>query len=336
MIKNKIKVIFFTYKRAIFLDAAINTLLRKFKNISYPIIVIYHSHKDYKKSYNILKKKYKKKIFFYERKKQNILSKFFLFLNPINIFFLLRRPSIIKDWNNFKDTFENILEKTKNDYVMLCPDDIFFFKKINITKNILKVVDKEPEKYFIRLSYGKNLKQNFSNKVKIKNHIIDNKSFFEWSYKDVPLNKNLNKKTKSSMTYNFHLDAGIYNRKSLLKLVSKEIYHNPVTLESHTVKMAKLYNFFEKTLSPNERVSTTYQLNTVQNDNLYRHNLRIHTDSKLLDAFYQKGYNLIHKISPKILKNENNVYPKEVYLQNNKKKIFNLKKIIKGLKKDNL
>ena len=135
------------------------------------------------------------------------------------------------------------------------------------------------------------------------------------------------------MTYNFHLDAGIYNRKSLFKLVSKAIYHNPVTLESHTVKMAKLYNFFEKTLAPNERVSTTYQLNTVQNDNLFRHNLRIHTDPKLLNALYLKGYNLFHKISPKILKNEYNVCPKDVYLLNNKKKIFNLKKIIKVLKK---
>ena len=63
MNKNKIKVIFFTYKRAIFLDAAINSLIKKFKSISYPIIVIYHSHEDHKKSYNILKKKYKNKIY---------------------------------------------------------------------------------------------------------------------------------------------------------------------------------------------------------------------------------------------------------------------------------
>jgi len=336
MNKNKIKVIFFTYKRAVFLDAAINTLIKKFKSISYPVVVVYHSHNDYRNSYNILKKKYKNKIVFYERKKQNLLKKFFLFFNPINIFFLLRRPSIIKDWNNFKDIFENILKKTKNDYVMLCPDDIFFYKKINITKNILKIVDKDPEKYFIRLSYGKNLKKNFSKKIKIKNYVIDKKSFFEWSHKDVPADKNLNHATKSSMTYNFHLDAGIYHRKSLLKLVSKAIYHNPITLESHTVKMSKLYNFFEKTLSPKVRVSTTYQLNTVQNDNLYRHNLRIHTDSKLLDTLYLKGYNLVHKVSPKILNIENNVYPNEVYLANNKKKVFNLKRIIKGLKKDNL
>ena len=335
MNKNKIKVIFFTYKRAIFLDAAINSLIKKFKSISYPIIVIYHSHEDHKKSYNILKKKYKNKIIFYERKKQNLLSKFNLIFNPINILFLLRWPNMFKEWNSFKNILENTLKKIKNDNIMFCPDDIFFYKNVNITKNILKIINQDPDKKFIRLAYGKNLSKNFSKKVKTKIYKVDNQIFFEWSHKDVPLDINLKQSIINSMRYNFHIDAGIYNRKSLIKLLSKTLYHNPISLEANIVKISKIYNFFEKTISPIERVAATYQLTTVQNDNIYRNKKRIQTDSMLLNRLYLKGFNLIHKIKSR-MKNDHNVYPKEVYLVNNKKKIFNLKKIIKVLKKDNL
>ena len=47
---NKIAVIIFTYKRAILLQNCLETLLKNFKNLNFPIHVIYHYDKAYKKT----------------------------------------------------------------------------------------------------------------------------------------------------------------------------------------------------------------------------------------------------------------------------------------------
>ena len=99
--KKKIKVhtIFFTYKRAILLDAAIQSLIKNFKNISYPISIIYHYEKSHKNSYTFLKKKYNRKVIFYRRKKYSIFRNPSLFFNPLNILFILRWPKIFTEYN---------------------------------------------------------------------------------------------------------------------------------------------------------------------------------------------------------------------------------------------
>ena len=156
MKKNpKVHIIFFTYKRAILLDAAIKSLIKNFKNISYPISIIYHYDKSHSKSYNYLKKKYKGKIKFFRRKKNSLFKKLYLFLNPLNFFFILRWSNILIEYNSFKDILEDIIKKSKHEYIMLCPDDIFFYKSFDIPKSIFIKLDKNPLDYFIRPAYGK-------------------------------------------------------------------------------------------------------------------------------------------------------------------------------------
>ena len=310
MKNKKVHIIFFTYKRAIMLDAAITSLIQRFKSISYPISVIYHYNKNHKKSYNYLKKKYKYKLKFYERKPASLLKRLYLFLNPINLFFLLRWPNIIKKYNNFKDILEKIIKNSKHEYIMLCPDDIFFYKNFIIPKEILNKLDKDPSDIFLRLAYGKNIKS-FSKKAKVKSYVINEMKFVEWN--------RLDGKASQDMKYSFHVEAAVYNRKFLLKFFKKFIYHNPITLEANGLKISKFYNYLKKTISPSERVAASYQINTVQNDNIYRDKYRVQIYSKLLDNLYLKGYNLVHKINSK-QKKDNDVYPKEVYLVNNKKK----------------
>ena len=117
--KIKVKVIFFTYQRAILLDSALDSVIKKFKNISFPISIIYHFDKSHKNSYDFLKKKYKDKIKLYKRKQKSIFSELSLFLNPLNILFVLRWPRIFFKYNNFKFILENIINNSKEKYIMI-------------------------------------------------------------------------------------------------------------------------------------------------------------------------------------------------------------------------
>ena len=118
--KNKISVIFFTYKRAILLDAALKSLINNSKDlISYPINIIYHHDKNHEKSYKLLNDRYKKKVKFYKREKKSFYSIFLKLLRPLNFLWLLRYPSMLRNYTNFKEILEIILQKNRNELVML-------------------------------------------------------------------------------------------------------------------------------------------------------------------------------------------------------------------------
>lgn len=315
--KIKVKVIFFTYQRAILLDSALDSVIKKFKNISFPISIIYHFDKSHKNSYDFLKKKYKDKIKLYKRKQKSIFSELSLFLNPLNILFVLRWPRIFFKYNNFKFILENIINNSKEKYIMICPDDIFFYKKFKIPQKIFEIIDRNPNQYFLRPSFGKNI-VSFNLKNRFKIFKSDKLKFVEWD--------NNNRECSIDMKYNFHVDGAIYNKYALLKFLKKIIYHNPVTLEANTLKYSRFKGYLKKTISPIIRVCTTYQINSVQRDTSLRFNERLQLNPKKLEKLYLKGYKILHKLTHKE-KNQNNVIPKSILLKKGNK-IENLKKIL--------
>lgn len=310
--------IFFTYKRAILLDAAIESLIKNFKNISYPISIIYHYEKSHENSYIYLKKKYNKKVNFYKRKKESIFSKPALLLNFFNILFILRWPKIYTEYNNFKFILEKIVSNSKNNYIMLCPDDIFFYKSFKIPKKLFNLVKKYSKQCFIRPAYGKNI-NSFNSSSKFKILEFDNIKFVQWNNNDP--------KCSVDMKYNFHVDAAIYEKKALLNVISKIIYHNPVTLEANGLRYSNWMHFFKKTISPIVRVCSTYQINSVQTDTKLRFYKRLQVNTKILENFYLKGYKILHKIT-ELQKKQNDVIPKNIFLEK-KRKIKSLKNILK-------
>lgn len=318
--KKKIKVhtIFFTYKRAILLDAAIQSLIKNFKNISYPISIIYHYEKSHKNPYNFLKKKYNRKVIFYRRKKDSIFRNPSLFFNPLNILFILRWPKIFTEFNSFKFILEKIVNNSKKNYIMLCPDDIFFYKRFQIPENLFNLIKRDSKQCFIRPAYGKNI-NSFNSASKFKVFEFDKIKFVQWNNNDP--------KCSVDMKYNFHVDAAIYEKKGLLNLISKIIYHNPVTLEANGLRYSNLMHLFKKTISPIVRVCSTYQINSVQTDTNLRYYKRLQVNTKILDKLYLKGYKILHKMT-KLQKKHNDVIPKDIFLEKNKK-IKNLKKILK-------
>ena len=149
---NKVSVIIFTYKRAMLLHNCLETLIKNFKNLDYPIHVIYHYDKKHEESYIKLQNFYKnEKIIFHKRENLNFLKLFFLkMLRPLNFFWIFRWPMMIKEMNSFKYILEEILKNIKNQNVSLCPDDMIYFKHTEIDNEIFNLLGENGDHYQYR------------------------------------------------------------------------------------------------------------------------------------------------------------------------------------------
>lgn len=310
---KKISIIIFTYKRAILLNEVLRSIFKNFKNIDLPIHVIYHFDQKHKKSYDILKKVWKgKKVIFYERKKINILNiiKYF-FINPLNILWVLRWPSILKDLNNFKFLLEKILRDISNDFITLVPDDQIFYKKTIVPDKALKIINRNKNKYFYRFFTGDHFRHynSLPKKLKKKYHKDKFTPFFEWSsvgklHSNSPL-----------WTYRFTIEGTIYSKQALMNLIRVFLYHNPITLEAIGLWESRFRGFFSNGISAKNRTAAGYQLNSVQN--LVKHPNHDFKPDILMKA-YLKGYNLIVSLKD-FNKDKFDVVPKVIYFKKNNK-----------------
>jgi hypothetical protein len=306
---TNVSIIIFTYKRAILLDSALSFLFKNFKNLELPVNVIYHYHPDHKNSYDILKKKWiKKKVFFHERKKINFLILIkFVFLNTLNIMWLFKWPDIYKKCNNFKFLLERILKNIKTDYVSMMPDDQIFYKKTIISEKVFKIINNSKKSYFYRFFTGDHFKRYnlLPKKLKVKFYKDKLTPFFEWSH------GNSNFKKSPLWNYRFTIEGTVYYKKTLLKLISPYLYHDPITLEAIGLWESRFRGFFSNGLSSKERTAAGYQINSVQKY-VFHHNNNFNTE--VLMKAYLKGYRLV--INPNVFKRDNfDVVPNNIFLK---------------------
>ncbi len=319
--KNKISVIFFTFRRAIILESALSNLIKNSGHlIDYPINIIYHYDQDHSASYKLLKKRFKNKIKIYRREKQSFLKYFLLLFRPFNLVWILRYPWMLKNFTNFKEILETILYKKKSDLVMMCTDDTIFYKKVNITKKIFKLINNLKNKIFFRSNFGLNLKGLYYAKRNSYKNLDQKDNYIFWNAN----NKNCN----YHMRYHFQVEGAVYHRLSLLNFLKPILYHNPITLEALGYREAKLRGFFENTISERNRSAVTYEINSVQKDTKLRFNYRMQLNPVLMMKAYLNNY-VIHDPIPFKIKNLSKIIPKVVYVvkrnkKTKKKNILNL------------
>ena len=130
---NKITLIIFSYNRANQLHFLLKSVVKEIKYISYPIHIIHKSSLTHEKSYRILKKNWKSKIKIYRRKK---ISHFSLIKDlifwPLNLIWLIKWPSILTEYNNFKLILQKIISETKRPHLSCFPQMINISTKIHI------------------------------------------------------------------------------------------------------------------------------------------------------------------------------------------------------------
>jgi hypothetical protein len=305
----RISLIIFTYKRAILLEEVLKSIFKNFKNLSLPIYVIYHFDKNHHKSYLVIKKKWKSKnVIFYERRKISIINSFKYFLiNPLNFFWILRWVDILKNWNSFKFLLEKVLRNIKTEYVTMVPDDQYFYNKTIISSRALEIISKNEKSYFYRFFTGDHFKgyNSLPKKLKIKFYKDKFAPFFEWSHKNSAFKKS------PLWNYRFTIEGTVFHKNTLLKLISRFLYHNPITLEAIGLWESRLRSFFSNGLSSKKRTAAGFQINSVQKHVFHRNN---NFNTEILMKAYLKGYRL--HISRSIFKRNNfDVVPDNIFFK---------------------
>ena len=288
--KKKVSAIYFTYKRAILLDASLKSIFKNFKNLDKKINIIYNFNKEHDKSYRHLINKYSKKnIKFIKRSKKNFFSQnFFSILRPLNLLWLLKWKKIYYEFNNFKYLLEDLLKNIDTDFVMFVPDDQIFYKETYIPNKVFDLILDDKYQSYYRFFTGNHFTGKYSlpKKMRVQQFTDQGVNFFRWSNKDPH--------AKYLWNYRFTIEGTVFHKDALLKLLKPMLYHNPITLEAIGLWESRFRKLFEYGLSSNYRTAASYNINNVQN--LVSTPNSNHNPDKLMEL-YMQGYELFYKMS---------------------------------------
>lgn len=288
--KTKVSAIYFTYKRAILLDASLKSIFKNFKNLNKKINIIYNFNKEHDESYRYLINKYSQKnIKFIKRSKKNFFSQnFFSILRPLNLLWLLKWRRIYYEFNNFKYLLEDLLKNIDTDFVTFVPDDQIFYKETYIPKKVFDLILKNKYHSYYRFFTGDHFAGKYSlpKKMRVEQFTDQGVDFFRWSNKD-PYAKYL-------WNYRFTIEGTIFHKDALIKFLKPMLYHNPITLEAIGLWESRFRKFFVYGLSSNSRTAASYNINNVQN--LVSTPNSNYNPDKLMEL-YMQGYEIFYKLS---------------------------------------
>jgi hypothetical protein len=315
---NNISIIIFTCKRALQLDLLLRSIFKNFKDLNTPIFLVYDYNKSHSVSYDLIKKKWNKKIkiFKVNTKKTFPFSETKkyrkYFFRIINYMHNIRWKFF--GFSDLKIVLENILSnKIKTEYVTMMTDDTVLFKKNKINNLVLKKINESPKKFFYRYCIDKNFKglENPKKAYNLQKLNEKNSKLFKWRLKN-----NYFSFHNYFWNYRFSIDACIFDRKQLIKFLTPIFYSNPSNLESIGNKETYLREFYEYGISDLNRTYAGLHLNNIQT--------MVDTpagnfDVDFLQILFLNGYKI--SINPKQFnKKVHNIVPKDIiFLKNNKK-----------------
>lgn len=276
------------------LDYLLKSIFTRFKSPGYKIAIIYHAMGDHVSGYEKLKEKYKSRtdILFLERtfKRFGLKSYYRTFHDKKNIKrFIKYNLFRFKDIDNFKGLLETLLKSTACEYAMFNTDDGFFFDDVSIAPDILNLIKTNSLSSSYRLYVGENIDE-FPNYIQLVNN-----TYYSWNYYE-------NAKF-SHWTFPFAVDGTVYHTRSILRILRKVYYYNPLSLENHTVEYVIKYKLLKRGLGP---ITSKLVGTLINNVSLESSNPTINISADYLNNKFLEGYRL-ELVLPNEIKKVNNV-----------------------------
>ena len=300
--------IIFSYNRALQLDFLLKSIIKKFKLPDYKVVIIYHTTGTHKDGYEKLKDKYKgfTNIGFLERKKRILTIGSYLksLTSKKNVkVFLLHSYLHNENSDNFKGLLESLLKNTDSEFVMFNTDDGYFFDDVIIPNEVFDLIRLNPSQTSYRLYVGENL-DGFPDYIRKD----INRNIYTWNYYE--------KTPMDHWTFPFSVDGTIYHTKSILNIISKVPYHNPITLENYVVKFVIEKRLLGIGLGPVTSSLVCTKLNRVSTSSM---NPTINISTDFLNNKFLEGYELELEIPAKIT--NANIVPDNVFIVKNNQRL---------------
>ena len=301
-----ITLITISLDRAMQLESHLNSFyFNKKGNVDVEHYVLYGAtNEKFEEGYKLLINKFRN-IKFIKKELGKYRTPFFYFLKyPRNLYWFLKFKWMrdIKKIYNFKELVENIIEKSKGEFIAFSTDDSYIYKEFLLDDDVESILGASDMNFF-SFWHGSNLNDSPKDLISIKN------KFYSWSLE--------NKEYDRYWRNRFSLDLNIYNKKLLLKLLKKILYVNPNSLEGMVNFYATSKKYFNTGFCYYESPWVMFSLNQVQTNN--KHVDTVVIDKNFLNDKFLEGYKLKFKFTgpPNIIDS----YPDEIYLENNIEKI---------------
>lgn len=242
-----IKIIVFSYNRAMQLQALLESIQQFWKVYSYSVDVIYNtSNQEFEKGYDILKNLYDAQWL-----KESTLNRkgygYTGFRSIYNLRKRLKYPNLRKQKTNFRELVLKLLDDSHYDYVMFLTDDSIFIRNVEIPD--LGFIHENPEQTSLSLRLGGEI-------IPQPNNLIKKDGLLQWNYHVHQQLKNWG--------YPFSVDAHIYSRLFIKILLSRIIFNNPSTLEDMVCNYVKSHKFLSDGYSLDHSCILSFPMNMVQ------------------------------------------------------------------------
>lgn len=279
---SDLQIIIFSYNRALQLDTLLFSILSHWKSPSYVIDIIYNSSNDeFQEGYNKLKAKlseYTNICFHRESNSHPDKLNYLLLLNYFNYLQWRDFPVVRHPKTNFKSMTLDLIKRNKSKFIMFLTDDAMFVDDVSIEKKHLDWITKNPNHNQISLRMGIGIDDSEA-------HYENNGSFLSWNF--------ANEKMSTNWGYRFSVDAHIYDKKIVRKLLKRNIFVNPNTLEGPVCCDAIRQEWLENGRCPLKPLLFSFPINMVQS---VVENKTLGVSTEKLNLYYLDGYTLKYPV----------------------------------------
>lgn len=296
-----IRIIIFSFNRAMQLDALLNSLVSYWERPCFDVHVLYRASSiSFQNGYERLKGLYSSVCFHQEK----AVSRKWYSLHELTDFYNLKLlylcPHLRGHKSDFRQQLLSILKQEGADTVMFLTDDAIFIRPIILSPSDLFWLSEAPTRRQLSLRHGQELIEG--------SHPKSTADGYEWWFGD-PHNN-------SHWSYRFSLDGHIYDRKTIIKVLKCASFSNPNTLES-----GGLLHFCHRNLLTECRCGKnvcllSYPINIVQNT---FSNEALDVCPSILNDYYLKGYSIQYPTVENISSFQ--IYPDYIILRRDNEKI---------------
>lgn len=272
-----IQIIIFSFNRAMQLCTLLQSIKEKWVSPECKVDIIYNTGSDqYEKAYTQLKSEFPS----YSFHKEGKFNGFGLsdLITASNLLKIVRSKHYRKPKSNFREVLNKVILESPANSIMFLTDDSTFISEVRLGNEIDNWINKEEGKRQFILRLGENYAD-----------IPSSIEGMEWDMSKYPF--------VSNWGYVFSVDAHIYSRKVVAKLLSKYIFSNPSTLEGYISYQARKNHIFIHAKATAHPFILSFPLNMVQE---IANNESLGVSAEMLNKYYLEGWRLVYPIPERI------------------------------------
>lgn len=275
-----IQIIPFSFNRAMQLDTLLSSLLEHWKSPDFHVDVIYNSSSEkFEEGYIKLKKEYLGNNISFHKESSDMPDRVSLkeIANIYNAVRLWRSPRQRHPRTDFRKLLINLMENSASENVMFLTDDAMFISDIEIPQKEIEWINEFPQNRQFSLRLGKGHK-------KLPEGVVEDGNYCQWDMYE----------NKGHWGYPFSVDAHIYNKKCLLDLFRKYLFHNPSTFEGYILGNIRRRKLLSEGRCFKDIKMLSFPINIVQTtvDNLSQN-----VSVEMLNNRYLKGEHMRYVIN---------------------------------------